>query len=63
MLEYISGNGAFLNDDVLRFMGLSDDKLVTTFLLAIGCILVPIIMVGSIFLIYNSFNISLNERK
>jgi len=50
------------NDNVLRFMGLSDDNVFNTFLYAIGGILVAIIMVGSIFLIYNSFNISLNER-
>lgn len=50
------------NDDVLRFMGLSDDNLFNTLLYAVGVIVVAIIMVGSIFLIYNSFNISLNER-
>lgn len=51
-----------LNDDVLRFMGLSDDKLFNTLLYAVGGIVIAIIMVGSIFLIYNSFSISLNER-
>jgi putative ABC transport system permease protein len=50
------------NDNVLRFMGLSDDNLFNAFLYTVGGILVAIIMVGSIFLIYNSFNISLNER-
>ncbi len=50
------------NDNVLRFMGLSDNKLFNTFLYTVAGILVAIIMVGSIFLIYNSFNISLNER-
>lgn len=50
------------NDNVLRFMGLSDDNLFNTLLYSLGGILVVIIMVGSIFLIYNSFNISLNER-
>ncbi|MVB10274.1 subunit of efflux pump conferring antibiotic resistance [Caprobacter fermentans] len=51
-----------LNDDVLRFMGVSDNKLFNTLLYSVGGILVAIIMIGSIFLIYNSFNISLNER-
>ena len=51
-----------LNDNVLRFMGLSENKLFNTLLFMVGGILVAIIMVGSIFLIYNSFNISLNER-
>lgn len=51
-----------LNDYVLRFMGISDDKLFNTLLYTVGSILVAIIMVSSIFLIYNSFNISMNER-
>lgn len=55
-------HGYILNDNVLRFMGLSDDNLVNTLLYVIGGILVALIMTGSVFLIYNSFNISLNER-
>lgn len=50
------------NDNVLKFMGLSDDNFFNTFLYSVGGILVVIIMIGSIFLIYNSFNISMNER-
>ena len=50
------------NDNVLRFMGLSDDNMFNTLLYSVGGILVVLIMIGSIFLIYNSFNISLNER-
>jgi len=50
------------NDNVLRFMGLSDDNLFNTLLYSVGGIVVAIIMIGSIFLIYNAFNISLNER-
>lgn len=58
-----TGSHAYvLNDNVLQFMGLSDNHLFNTLLYMIGGILVAIIMVGSIFLIYNSFNISLNER-
>ena len=51
-----------LNDNVLRFMGLSENNLINTLLFTVGGILIAIIMLGSIFLIYNSFNISLNER-
>lgn len=54
-----------LNNDVLRFMGLSDDPSDTIFnalLYSVGGIVVAIIMIGSIFLIYNAFSISLNER-
>lgn len=51
------------HDNVLRFMGLSSDDKVITMLFYGGCIIVvAIIMIGSVFLIYNSFNISLNER-
>lgn len=51
-----------LNDDVLRFMGASDDRVFNLLLYSIGAILVALIMLGSVFLIYNSFTISLNER-
>jgi putative ABC transport system permease protein len=50
------------NDYVLRFMGVSDNTLFNALLYTVGGILVAIIMIGSIFLIYNSFHISLNER-
>ncbi len=60
------GSHAFiLNNNVLRFKGLSDDpgdKIFTALLYSVGGIVIAIIMVGSVFLIYNSFNISLNER-
>ena len=55
-------NSYILNDDVLRFMGLSGEKMVTVLLYSIGGILIALVMLGSVFLIYNSFNISLNER-
>lgn len=51
-----------LNDDVLRFMGISDDTMFNTLIYSTGAILVALVMTGSVFLIYNSFNISLNER-
>lgn len=58
-----AGNGAYIfNDDVLRFMGLSDDNLFNALLYSIGIILIILIMLGSVFLIYNSFTISLNDR-
>ncbi|MGF0033256.1 ABC transporter permease [Bariatricus sp. SGI.154] len=55
-------HGYVLNDDVLRFMGVSGNKIFTLLLCAVGGILVVLVMLGSVFLIYNSFNISLNER-
>jgi putative ABC transport system permease protein len=60
-----SGHAYIFNSDVLRFIGLSNDpgdKVLDAFLYSAGAIVVIIIMIGSIFLIYNSFNISLNER-
>ena len=51
-----------VNENLLRFLGISDNKLFNTFLYTIGGVLIAIIMTGSVFLIYNSFNISLNER-
>lgn len=53
---------SMLNDNVLRFMGLSEDKLFNTLLYSAGSILVLLIMTGSIFMIYNAFHISLSER-
>lgn len=65
-VENVAGSHSYvLNNNVLRFMGLSTDpadKLFTTLLFSAGAIVIAIIMLGSIFLIYNSFNISLNER-
>lgn len=51
-----------VNDYILRFYGLSEDTLFTTLLYTIGIVVIAIIMVGSIFLIYNAFSISLSER-
>ncbi|WNX86060.1 ABC transporter permease [Agathobaculum sp. NTUH-O15-33] len=56
------GRTVVLNEELLRFMGLSDDTLFNTLLYAVGGIVIAIIMLGSIFLIYNAFSISLNER-
>lgn len=58
-----AGNHAsVLNEQVLRFMGASSDNLFNMLLYTVGGIVVAIIMTGSIFLIYNAFTISLNER-
>ena len=58
-----AGTGSYiLNDNVLRFMGLSDDNIFNMLLYTVGGIVTAIIMIGSVFLIYNAFTISLNER-
>ena len=59
------GHAYILNHNVLRIMGLSDDpsdRVFNALLYSAGVIVIAISMVGSIFLIYNSFSISLNER-
>ncbi len=56
------GLGFVLNDDVLRFMGLSEDTMFNTLLYSIGGVLVGLVMLGAVFLICNSFMISLNDR-
>lgn len=61
--ENTTGSHAYVfNDEVLRFMGLSDDTIFNALLYSVGGVLVVLIMTGSVFLIYNSFYISLNER-
>lgn len=61
--EKEAGDKAYIfNNDVLRFMGLSDDKIFNTLLYSIGAVLIALVMLGSIFLIYNAFTISLSER-
>lgn len=61
--ENTAGSHAYVfNDEVLRFMGLSDDTIFNALLYSVGGVLVVLIMTGSVFLIYNSFYISLNER-
>lgn len=60
--EVSEGQHVTLNDNVLRFMGLSADKLFTTLLFVVGGVVLAVIMIGSVFLIHNSFHISLNER-
>ncbi len=65
-VDRVKGTHAcILNYDVLRIMGISDrpaDKVFLAFLYSFGGIVLAIIIIGSIFLIYNSFSISLNER-
>ena len=59
------GSSYILNNDVLRVMGLSKnpgDKIFNALMYSAGAIVLAIIMIGSIFLIYNSFSISLSER-
>ncbi len=59
----ISGKYSYvLNDYVLRFMGISDNNIFNMLLYSVGVIVILIVMIGSVFMIYNAFNISLNER-
>ena len=63
--DHAGNYGYTFNSNVLRFLGfMSDpsDRIFMAFLYAIAGIVIAIIMVGSVFLIYNSFSISLGER-
>ncbi len=60
--RFAGGFSLALNEDVLRFYGVSDNALFNTIMFTVGGILIAIIMIGSVLLIYNSFYISLNER-
>lgn len=51
------------NYDLLRFLGASDEDNFNTVFISLGAILITLIMVGAISLIYNSFAISVSERK
>lgn len=55
--------GAYiLNDEVLRFYGVSEDNMFNMLLYSVVAVLAALIMIGSVFLIYNSFHMSMNER-
>ena len=56
------GGSAALNENLLRFLGVTDNRLLKAFFYVIGGVLAVIIMVASVFLIYNSFHISLSEQ-
>ena len=50
------------NEDLLRFMGVSDNTNFNSVLYSFAAILIVIIVFGSISLIYNAFSISISER-
>lgn len=58
----LDGGSRALNENLLRFLGVTDNRLLKAFLYVIGGVLAVIIMVASVFLIYNSFHISLSEQ-
>ena len=60
--EQESGGARALNENLLRFLGVTDNRILQAFLYVVGGVLATIIMVASVFLIYNSFHISLSER-
>lgn len=56
------GENYVLNDNVLRFFGLSEEKTLMVLFFSVCVVLVILVVVGSVFLIYNAFHISLSER-
>ena len=51
------------NAELLRYMGISNNSGFNAVLYSLGAILISLIMAGSVSLIYNSFAISVSERK
>ena len=51
------------NNDLLRFMGVSNDDSFNAVLYGLAAILLGLIAVGSVTLIFNSFSISVSERR
>lgn len=56
------GHAYTLNDKVLQYYGVSGNQTFNTVLYAAGAILIVLIVTGAVFLIYNAFVISLNDR-
>lgn len=51
------------NNELLRWMGISNNEVIKDLFITVGAILILLIMVGSISVIYNAFAISVSERK
>ncbi len=61
-VKNISGSYSYvLNDNMLRFMGISDNNIFNMLLYSVGIIVILIVMAGSVLMIYNAFNISLMQ--
>lgn len=60
--SYQNGPAYALNENILRFYGASDNRIFNAVLFSVGGVVAAIILVSSVFLIYNAFHISLNER-
>lgn len=55
--------GKSYNNELLRWMGITNNSALSDLFEAIGLIIILLIVVGSISVIYNSFAISVSERK
>lgn len=60
--SFANGPAYALNENVLRFYGVSDNRIFNAALFSVGGVVTAIVLISSVFLIYNSFHISLNER-
>lgn len=66
IVEDFTSRGGYIydyNGDLLRFSGISGNDGFNRVLFSLAAILIVLIMVGTISLIYNSFAISVSERK
>jgi hypothetical protein len=61
-ISVFSGVNYSYNDELLMFMGVSNNDNFTKILYRLAAILIVLVMFGSISLIYNAFSISVGER-
>lgn len=61
-VEHFKNKDYVLNNDLLRYLGVSNDVSFNSVLYGLAAVLIAIIMIGSVSLIYNAFSISVSER-
>src|SRR5699024_7231962 len=60
--EDLNINDVFVNNNLIRFYGVINDRSISTSLYSVAAIIMSVIIIGSVSLIYNAFAISVSER-
>src|SRR5699024_11610429 len=60
--EDLNINDVFVNNNLIRFYGVINDRSISTSLYSVAAIIMAVIIIGSVSLIYNAFAISVSER-
>lgn len=63
MAETAGASGVDYNDELLKWMGISQNENVNRMFNSVGLIIILLVVVGSVSVIYNAFAISVSERK